>query len=254
MTNLIETENQILSIGSDLLPEVARAVRDGEELTATERYEYQAWLAEQIERQWQECECAACTSEGSVANDCAVYRVSCDADAARDASRDAWLDSDEQREYQLGGDSWQGTGEVITSSPEEIKGELDDLSRDGWDDVTETFWVRNWAQPIDPVTGESIEEREIRVTVSIDPDEPECEDGEEHDWQSPYEVLGGLKENPGVWGKGGGVVCKEVCARCGAYKITDTWAQDRSTGQQGLTSVRYEDADDASLAWIQERQ
>lgn len=44
----VETENQILSIGTEFLPAVARKVRDGEELTAAERAEYEEWLAGQV--------------------------------------------------------------------------------------------------------------------------------------------------------------------------------------------------------------
>ena len=40
--------------------------------------------------------------------------------------------------------------------------------------------------------------------------------------------------------RGGGVVIAEVCVQCGCKRTTDTWAQDRSTGEQGLTSVGYE--------------
>lgn len=113
-----------------------------------------------------------------------------------------------------------------------------DLGRTIWID----FSVRN------EVTGET-----DSGTEQLDPDEPYCT-GASHDWQSPHEVLGGLEENPGVWGHGGGVIIRRVCAHCGAYRITDTWAQRPDTGEQGLTSIRYEDADDASRAWIEAEQ
>lgn len=87
-------------------------------------------------------------------------------------------------------------------------------------------------------------------SVTWEAQEPACED-DEHDWQSPYELLGGIKENPGVWSHGGGVIIRECCARCGRYRITDTWAQRPDTGEQGLREVRYEDADEASLAWVE---
>lgn len=76
--------------------------------------------------------------------------------------------------------------------------------------------------------------------IEIEPEQPGCVEGEEHDWQSPYEILGGSKENPGVWGHGAGVFIHEVCMRCGCERVTDTWAQDPDTGEQGLCSVRYE--------------
>jgi hypothetical protein len=87
-------------------------------------------------------------------------------------------------------------------------------------------------------------------TIAIEPEEPACI-ADDHDWQSPYEVLGGLEENPGVHGHGGGVIIREVCANCGRYRITDTWAQRRDTGEQGLRSVSYEDADEASSEWVE---
>lgn len=90
-----------------------------------------------------------------------------------------------------------------------------------------------------------------RLTYIFEPREPDCEDGHKHDWRAPYSVLGGIKENPGVWGHGGGVIVRLVCAHCGAYKEIDTWAQDISTGEQGLRSVRYEPANDDSLAWVE---
>jgi hypothetical protein len=116
-----------------------------------------------------------------------------------------------------------------------------------WGDGGGTAFVDVYVQEIDE-DGEEIGAREC-ITVTVDPEEPDCADGEDHDWQSPYEVLGGLVENPGVWGKGGGVIIREVCAHCGTYKVTDTWADHG--GQQGFTDVRYEDADDASLDWVQ---
>lgn len=40
------------------------------------------------------------------------------------------------------------------------------------------------------------------------------------------------------------MVIVETCAHCGVRKVTDTWAQDRETGEQGLTSVSYQDSDE----------
>jgi len=96
---------------------------------------------------------------------------------------------------------------------------------------------------------------EVRVdyeshTITIEPEEPSCRAGHDHEWCSPYEVLGGLRENPGCWGHGGGVIVREVCRHCGVYRVTDTWAQDPDTGEQGLTGVSYEEADDDSLRWV----
>jgi hypothetical protein len=89
-------------------------------------------------------------------------------------------------------------------------------------------------------------------TIAIDPNEPECEENCSHDWKSPYSVLGGLKENPGVWGNGGGVIIKEVCCYCGKYKITNTWAQNPENGEQGLTSIEYDLPDDGTMEYVDE--
>lgn len=88
-------------------------------------------------------------------------------------------------------------------------------------------------------------------TIAIDPEEPDCTDEDGHDWRSPHEVIGGIEDNPGVWQHAGGVIIREVCAHCGCYRVTDTWATDPATGEQGLESIRYEDADARSLAWVE---
>lgn len=126
-------------------------------------------------------------------------------------------------------------------------GEWGDRARTDW--VTVTAWRRAWALDEDGELVTLILDCD-RHTKEIEPDEPDCEDGQDHDWQTPHEVLGGLEENPGVWGHGSGVVMREVCAHCGRYRETDTWAQNRETGEQGLTSIEYRDADERSREWV----
>lgn len=119
-------------------------------------------------------------------------------------------------------------------------------------DPDSTIWVKVCVWEVDedgdPVDGGEAAAR----TVALDPEEPECVD-DEHDWQAPVEIVGGCEPNPGVWGNGGGVIITEVCARCGWYCVTDTWAQDPETGEQGLTSVRYEAPTSESLDWAEEQ-
>jgi len=172
------------------------------------------------------------------------------ADRACDAAREAWLASDEPRAWETGGESWGGgSGDSIEDvPPSEIEQHLRDGALSGdydWDRDSGTLHMHDWATPIDPATGEAIEAAQVDVTTTIEPPAPACEDGHSHDWQSPHSVLGGLRQNPGVWGKNGGVIIREVCAHCACYRVTDTWAQDRSTGEQGLTEVSYEDAEEA---------
>lgn len=78
------------------------------------------------------------------------------------------------------------------------------------------------------------------IRIAIEPTPPPCENGEEHEWTSPWQIVGGLKENPGVWGNGGGVRITEVCQKCGCGKLTDTWATDPYDGSQGNRIVSYE--------------
>ena len=76
-------------------------------------------------------------------------------------------------------------------------------------------------------------------TARIDPPEPRCT-ADEHDWQSPHEIVGGIADNPGVHGNGGGVTIDECCMHCGAHRHIDTWAHRPDTGEQGLESVSYD--------------
>ena len=101
-----------------------------------------------------------------------------------------------------------------------------------WPTESKTYWVEvlvqqasssrmDWAKP---------------CQVAIEPQEPACEYGHEHEY-----------EEGTVWGHGGGVVVTERCAACGLQRITDTWAQCRATGKQGLEATEYRAAEDADF-------
>lgn len=122
---------------------------------------------------------------------------------------------------------------------------------DWGDDLNETVWVTVTSTPIGE-DGKPINDEAETHTIAIEPTAPECCGGE-HDWASPLSVVGGIKENPGVYCHGGGVIITEVCRHCGCYQITDTWAQNPENGEQGLTSTEYRDADDYSEAWLTRR-
>lgn len=146
-------------------------------------------------------------------------------------------------------DLYEGSGypyATITadSAEEALEEAKSNVDRSNYEGADGTLWID--VRVINQVTGE-----EATDTVTLDPDVPACADGHDHDWQSPCAVVGGIKDNPGVWGHGGGVIIREVCAHCGTYRVTDTWAQRMDTGEQGLTSVAYESADDESRAWIE---
>jgi hypothetical protein len=91
------------------------------------------------------------------------------------------------------------------------------------------------------------------VRVVLPPDEPKCSSGA-HAWCSPYELLGGLKENPGVFGHEGGVRIKEVCKHCGTCRLTDTWATNPCNGTQGHETVEYFTPGERELEWVEQQQ
>jgi len=98
-----------------------------------------------------------------------------------------------------------------------------------------------------PVADQEVEEDH---RVVLDPAEPPCSRDHDHDWQAPHDVVAGIEDNPGVVGHGSGVMVTEVCARCGCYRVTDTAATDECG--ETYTRLRYIEADDASLAWVEE--
>ncbi len=159
-----------------------------------------------------------------------------------DDARAALAEADEPRPWSLREEGCEFR--VFVGTRDEAIAEAEGCTDGDYGAVTSTIWT-----DIHAVCKESDEHES--VTVEIEPDEPRCENGHAHDWQSPHEVLGGLKENPGVQGHGGGVIITEVCAHCGTYRVTDTWAQRPDTGEQGLTSVAYREADDESTAWVE---
>lgn len=129
-------------------------------------------------------------------------------------------------------------------------GSTETIQADSLDDVWEQAkrWVRTgswnlgvgdstiWIDvQVEGADGDCIE----TMTVSVDPPEPRCS-ASDHDWQSPHHLVGGLEENPGVFGHGGGARIHECCMNCGARRVTDTWAQRPDTGEQGLRSVQYD--------------
>jgi hypothetical protein len=184
----------------------------------------------------QKCECTT--------GECAACRAYDVAHDAAESARKTLRESDEPREYEISDD--YGNSWTIISRPSMLDEDVAEMVRHSDWAPSPSWWWHGVVRC--KLTGE----RES-YTVEIPAEEPECDEGE-HEWQSPYEVLGGLREDPGVWANGGGVIIREVCARCGAYRVIDTWAQDLATGAQGLRTINYEPADEASLAWVAEHR
>lgn len=143
---------------------------------------------------------------------------------ARDVPR-PWVATDETGtvEYELGLGSLQDARDGAREWAE---------SCDGYDTTDGTVFLRYTIR-----CTETAEEHTVRI--ALQPTEPSCPGADDHDWQSPHAIVHGLECNPGVFGHGGGVLVREVCMNCGCERTTDTWATDRQTGEQGLTSVRY---------------
>lgn len=105
-------------------------------------------------------------------------------------------------------------------------------ARNTYDTSDGTLWID--AEILD-ARGEVV--RDLR-SFAIDPREPDCDEttNGEHDWRDD----GATGFGDVVRGNGGGVVCASRCKLCGLRRVTDTWATRPDTGEQGLTSVRYE--------------
>lgn len=140
------------------------------------------------------------------------------------------------------------TKTVLADNDEDAREQLDEWLREGWG-CEGDVWVDGHAYPEDEDTD--------RIETSLDylpPLAPDCADGHEHEWIAPHSVLGGLKENPGVWGHGGGIVYEELCEHCHVKRVTDTWATNPINGTQGHRVVRYESGhiDDDTGEWFAE--
>lgn len=165
------------------------------------------------------------------------------ADAAVEACLAALVASDEPRMWSIteGGVEYATT---LASGPDEALKIARDLVDPDSYDFSSTMWLDIWVVCV--TTAERAKD-----TVQLEPPDPPCARGRtSHEWNSPWSVVGGDEANPGVWGHGGGVRIKEVCCRCGSYRLTDTWATRPDTGEQGYTTHEFEDADDASQAWV----
>lgn len=165
------------------------------------------------------------------------------------------------------------TGGQVT---EDIEAESDsDATEQGRDWIEDGEWSEPWDgdedlyETIDlpcevaphiyriEVDGSSLDEDAMRdeamdCSGRYEREQPECEaaDDGEHDWQAPYHLVGGCRENPGVWSTGGtSFTVTEVCARCGIYRTTHIPGSQRNPDEP-LESVRFSPADEDSERWV----
>lgn len=111
-----------------------------------------------------------------------------------------------------------------------------------------------WVSPIDAKQEEDDYAMESaqrhNANGSYTDPEPDCPVDEGWDFCSPYSLVGGIKENPGVWSGGGTIMgSKEVCRNTGIYRTTTDPGCQRNSGEP-LNTKKYSDADEASLAWV----
>lgn len=79
----------------------------------------------------------------------------------------------------------------------------------------------------------------VSITIDAAP-EPDCVDGEEHDWTPEYED--GCRENPGVWSTGGTsmtFVCH--CRHCGMERTQHTTGSQCNPGEHDTTTYGDQD-------------
>lgn len=131
-------------------------------------------------------------------------------------------------EYVAGGNWW---GEGVTSVAISVR-----------------VWRAGFTLDDDDELAECIVDEDSHI-VLLHPDEPACKaaDDGEHRWESPHELVGGIEENPGVWGGPGcGITSVEVCVFCGVSRTTATASQGHDT-EHDHCSVRYGGNHDVSL-------
>jgi hypothetical protein len=157
-------------------------------------------------------------------------------DEAVEAARVAYAESDEPHVYILR-DATQGADAITTEFDGTLEGAIEeahDWARKGYEcDKGTTTWVDTG------IRRDCDEDECENITTQIDPDEPAC-DEEQHDWQSPHDIVGGSESNPGVRGHAGGVIVSEVCMLCGCGKTTNTFATRPDNGTRGYTTVEYQ--------------
>lgn len=111
---------------------------------------------------------------------------------------------------------------------------------DDWRTRTFAHEVAAWRPALQVDDGELVDARgEIEHhLITVEPDEPECDaaDDGQHRWAAPHMLVGGCKQNPGVWGGTGcSIRVLEVCLLCGLSK-------NRRTASQGYeTAYDYDD-------------
>lgn len=152
--------------------------------------------------------------------------------------------SDEQRRFMI----WDDTiSEIIEG--DDLECALD-YAEEKWQEGSwdEKQTIQIYAQEIDwdeKTIGDS-----ITRDIEVGEDSPwaECYEADAHEWCAPFDLVGGLKENPGVWSMGGTtMVFKTVCLHCGCYKTETKYGVQRNPGQKDKIEYTRSDAESHSF-------
>jgi hypothetical protein len=231
------TESEAVEIVATLersgCPARMSEVGSAQALRATKDFADAMLLIAQTEYEEAE-EAANLAGEDNTANLSLAHTALRDAEQQAREAREALLDSDCPRQWDLREEGFEYDTITAESAEEALGIARDNCDRANYPESTGTLYID--VRVSCEETGEDASE-----TVTLEAPAPDCEDGETHDWQSPHCLVGGLTENPGVHGNGSGVIITEVCRHCGCKRVRDTWAQNPTTGEQGLESVEYEE-------------
>ena len=139
-------------------------------------------------------------------------------------------------------DNYRGTGmtfdEIVADVIQLEKDLCSEFADDKRGTATRTIMVCN----PDPDTGEAdvfnpVQSRAVEFMVGAT--EPECTHADGHSWHRPHEIVGGIEENPGVFGSGGGILTRDVCRHCGLIRETDTWDTTWTGDGTPVTTHQY---------------
>lgn len=133
---------------------------------------------------------------------------------------------------------------------EQTAQEAADLSTGSADADHEIRWKYNLTIQVIDEDGDLAEITASGEALDEPPIAHRCPEGDDHEWEAPHHLVGGLEENPGVHGSNnGGIVMLQVCRKCGTYRHTDTGATESATGAT-TTRTTYQEPDDRSRAWV----
>jgi hypothetical protein len=118
--------------------------------------------------------------------------------------------------------------EIEADTAEEAAQEYVDGGEWGVNEFGKTAWIEVRVWPASMTRQEAMDDGEDEaIMVRVDPDEPECDSEDGHDWQESGSI-----------GNGGGVITTEVCRRCDCRRTTNT--ADNDLHGRPVETIKYE--------------